>query len=119
VAVSVTLEEVEEGTMIQGTAFEAMVEDTMRELVQVALSTPATANLSGPRATVDSRAALKLATSPVEGLPVAVAVEDSMVESINEWDCIKPLWTSPAFGCSESLGNHHQIIDTWRKETYV
>ena len=40
-----------------------------------------------------------------------------MVESVNEWDCIMPQWTSPAFGCSESLGNHHQIIDTWRKET--
>ena len=53
-------------------------------LVQAALSTPATANLSEARATVDSRAALKLATSPVEGLPVVVAVEDSMVESIDE-----------------------------------
>jgi hypothetical protein len=94
-----------------------MAKDTMRELVQVALSTPATANLSGPRATVDSRAAPRLATSPVEELPVVVAVEDSMVESVNEWDCIMPQWTSPAFGCSESLGNHHQIIDTWRKET--
>ena len=82
-AVSVTLEEVEEGTMMRGTAFEAMAEDTMRGLVQAALSTPAIANLSGLRATVDSRAALKLATSPVEGLLV-VAVEDSMVESVDE-----------------------------------
>ena len=40
-----------------------------------------------------------------------------MVESVNEWDCIMPQWTSPALGCSESLGNHHQIIDTGRKET--
>jgi hypothetical protein len=74
----------EKGTMIKGTAFEAMAKDTMRELVQVPLSTPATANLSGPRATVDSRAAPRLATSPVEELPVVVALEDSMVESLNE-----------------------------------
>lgn len=94
-----------------------MAKDTMRELVQVPLSTPATANLSGPRATVDSRAAPRLVTSPVEEVPVVVAVEDSMVESVNEWDCIMPQWTSPAFGCSESLGNYHQIIDTRRKET--
>ena len=91
-----------QGTMIQGTAFEAMAKDTMRELVQVPLNTPATDNLSGLRATVDSRAAPRLATSPVEELPVVVAVENSMVESLNEWDCIMPQWTSPAFGCSES-----------------
>ena len=83
-AVSVTLEEVEEGTMMRGTAFEAMAEDTMRGLVQAALSTPATANLSEARATVDSRAVPRLATSPVEGLPVVVSVEDSMAESIDE-----------------------------------
>jgi hypothetical protein len=59
----------------------------MREFVQVALSTLAIVTLSGPRATVDSRAAPGLATSPVEELPV-VAVEDFMVESVNEWGCV-------------------------------
>ena len=88
----------------------------MRGLVQAALSTPATANLSGARATVDSRVAPRLATSPVEELPVVVAVEDSMVESVNERNCIMPQWTLPSLGCSESLRNHHQINDTWRKE---
>jgi len=89
----------------------------MRELVQVPLNTPATDNLSEPQATVGSRAAPRLATSPVEELPVEAVVEDSMVESVNEWDCIMPQWTSPAFGCSESLWKYHQMIDTRRKET--
>jgi hypothetical protein len=72
--------------------------DTMKGLVQVPLNTPATTNLSGPRATVDSRAAPRLATSLVEDLPeevvvkdfmaedlrVVVLVEDLMVESVND-----------------------------------
>lgn len=59
----------------------AMVcQDLLLQLVQVPLSAPLTAGLSGPRATVDSKAAPRPAKSPLEAPPVeqlSVAVEES------------------------------------------
>lgn len=93
----------------QARFFEVTEQDLLPELVQVHLSAPVTAGLSGPRATADSKAGPLRAASPAEAaageefppavlqveVPVVVEEEDSMVEGVvngKPLECLTKRW---------------------------